>query len=118
LEIAMTLNELADRLGVAARQIRFLIAEGILPPSAKTGRAADGYDEAHVLKGQRYLGLHRMGMKPGSIKVVMAFDGAVPILQAGGVEVRVDPGISPEAIDIDAVLRAVEAALRAYVAKG
>ena len=114
----MTLNDLAERLGVPARQIRFLIAEGILPPAAKTGRAADGYDETHVLQGQRYLALHRMGMKPGSIKVLMAFDDAVPILQAGGVELRVDPGISPEAIDIEAVLGAVEAALRAYVAKG
>lgn len=114
----MTLNDLAERLGVPARQIRFLIAEGILPPAAKTGRAADGYDETHVLKGQRYLALHWMGMKPGSIKILMAFDDAVPILQAGGVEVRVNPGSSPEAIDIQAVLAAVEAALRAYVAKG
>lgn len=114
----MTLNDLAERLGVPARQIRFLIAEGILPPAAKTGRAADGYDEAHVLKGKRYLALHRMGMKPGSIKVLMAFDDAVPILQAGGVEMRVNPGVSPEAIDIEAVLAAVEATLRAYVAKG
>ena len=79
----MTLSELAERLGVPARQIRFLIAEGILPPAAKTGRAADGYDEAHVLLGQRYFALHRMGMKPGSIKVLLAFDQAVPILQTG-----------------------------------
>ena len=114
----MTLAELADRLGVPARQIRFLIAEGILPPAAKTGRAADAYDEEHVTKGQRYLALHRMGMKPGSIKVLMAFDDAVPILQAEGVELRVDPGLSPEKLDVDAVLCAVEAALRTYVAKG
>jgi DNA-binding transcriptional MerR regulator len=113
----MTLSELAERLGVPARQIRFLIAEGILPPAAKTGRAADGYDEAHVLLGQRYLALHRMGMKPGSIKVLLAFDQAVPILQTGGVELRVDPGIAPEAIDIEAVLRAVEAALKSYKVK-
>ena len=114
----MTLSELADRLGVPARQIRFLIAEDILPPAAKTGRAADAYDETHVLKGQRYLALHRMGMKPGSIKVLLAFDEAVPILQAGGVELRVRPQVSPETIDIETVLRAVEAALKSYVAKG
>ena len=113
----MTLAELADRLGVPARQIRFLIAEGILPPAAKTGRAADAYDEEHVRKGQHYLALYRMGMKPGSIKVLMAFDDAVPILQAQGIELRVDPGVSPGAIDVDAVLREVEQALRTYVAK-
>jgi DNA-binding transcriptional MerR regulator len=114
----MTLTELADRLGVPARQIRFLIAESILPPAAKTGRAADAYDETHVLKGQRYLALHRMGMKPGSIKVLLAFDGAVPILQENGVELRVAPGIAPQDIDVDAVLRAVGQALRSYVEKG
>ena len=113
----MTLAELAERLGVPARQIRFLIAEGILPPAAKTGRAADAYDETHFEKGQRYLALYRMGMKPGSIKVLMAFDDAVPILQAHGVELRVDPGLAPGDIDVDAVLCAVEQALRTYVAK-
>jgi hypothetical protein len=56
-------------------------------------------------------------MKPGSIKVLLAFDQAVPILQTGGVELRVDPGIAPEAIDIEAVLRAVEAALKSYTVK-
>lgn len=110
----MTLSELAETLGVPARQIRFLISEGILPPATATGRAADAYDEAHVRKGQRYLALYRMGMKPGSIKVLMAFEDAVPILQSEGVELRVDPAVAPEDIDIDAVLRQVGAALRAY----
>ena len=117
-EQKITLSELADRLGVPARQIRFLIAESILPPAAKTGRAADGYDETHVLLGQRYLALHRLGMKPGSIKVLLAFDQAIPILQVGGIELRVDPGIAPELIDIDGVLHAIEAALKSYKAKG
>ncbi len=113
----MTLSDLAERLGVPARQIRFLIAEGILPPAAKTGRAADAYDETHVKRGLRYLAFHRLGMKPGSIKVLMAFDDAVPILQEGGVELRVQASCAPDEIDIDAVLRKVEAALRAYTAK-
>lgn len=110
----MTLAELADRLGIQPRQIRFMIAEGILPPATKTGRSADAYDEAHVVKGQRYLALYRLGMKPGSIKVLMAFDNAVPILQEGGVELRVDPQVAPQKLDIEAILGAVEQALRTY----
>ena len=110
----MTLAELADRLGIQPRQIRFMIAEGILPPAAKTGRSADAYEEAHVVKGQRYLALHRMGMKPGSIKVLMAFDDAVPILQEGGVELRIDPQVVPQELDVEAILRSVEQALRTY----
>ena len=110
----MTLAELADRLGIQPRQIRFMIAEGILPPAAKTGRSADAYEEAHVVKGQRYLALYRMGMKPGSIKVLMAFDDAVPILQEGGIELRVDPQVVPQELDVEAILGVVEQALRTY----
>ena len=110
----MTLAELADRLGIQPRQIRFMIAEGILPPAAKTGRSADAYEEAHVVKGQRYLALYRMGMKPGSIKVLMAFDGAVPILQEGVIELRIDPQVAPQELDVEAILGAVEQALRTY----
>lgn len=114
----MTLSELADRLGIPPRQIRFMIVEGILPAATRTGRSADAYDEGHVSKGQRYLALHRMGMKPGSIKVLMAFDDAVPILQEKGVELRVSSQLAPEDLDIDAILAAIEAALKAYTNRG
>lgn len=114
----MTLSELAEQLGMPPRQIRFLITEEILPPAAKTGRAADAYNETHLERGQKYLALYRMGMKPGSIKVLMAFDEAVPILQEGCVELRVDPAASPAEIDINQVLSAVEAALKRYTGKG
>ena len=57
-------------------------------------------------------------MKPASIKVLMAFDDAVPIVQSGGVELRVSPDIAPEAIDVDAVVAEVASALRRYVNKG
>ncbi|GGW47182.1 hypothetical protein GCM10011452_38420 [Gemmobacter lanyuensis] len=114
----MTLTELADHLGVPPRQIRFMIAEGILPPAARTGRSADAYDETHISKGQRYLALHRMGMKPGSIKVLMSFDDALPIMQAHGVELRVGPQVSPDDLQIEEILTAVEAALKTYTNKG
>lgn len=114
----MTLSEFAERLGIPPRQIRFMIAEGILPAATRTGRSADAYEEMHVSKAQRYLALHRMGMKPGSIKVLMAFDDAVPILQENGVELRVDPQLSPVELDIDAIMAAVHGALRAYTNRG
>ena len=114
----MTLAELSVRIGTAPRQIRFLIAEGILPPANKTGRTADAYGEDHLIKAQRYLAMHKMGMKPASIKVLMAFDDAVPIVQFGGVEVRVSADIAPGTIDVDAVIREITAALTTYVSKG
>lgn len=113
----MTLAELAEHLDVPPRQIRFMIAEGVLPPAAKTGRSADGYGETHISRAQRYLGLHRMGMKPGSIKILMAFDDAVPILQEHGVELRVDPQLPPNELDIDTIVLSVRTALKNYTNK-
>lgn len=113
----MTLVELANALDVAPRQIRFLIAEGILPAAQKTGRSADAYDDEHLLRTQRYLALHRMGMKPASIKVLMAFDDAVPILQEQGVELRVAPHVDPKTINMEVLVQKITEALRLYVGK-
>lgn len=113
----MTLAELAERLNIPPRQIRFMISEGVLPPAARTGRSADAYGEVHVSKALHYLALHRMGMKPGSIKILMAFDEAVPILQEHGVELRVDPHLPPHELNIDAIVMSVRAALKNYTNK-
>ena len=107
----MTLSELADALEVPARQIRFLIAEGVMPPAMKTGRAADAYSEEHLLKGRRYLTLHRLGMKPAAIKVLLAFDEAIPVYQAGGIELRIDPAIDPNSIDLEVTRKELRATL-------
>lgn len=114
----MTLAELADSVGTTPRQIRFMIAEGILPPAQKTGRSADAYSEEHVSKAQRYLGLHGLGMKPASIKVLMAFDDAIPILQSQGVELRIDPSVKPDDINVEAVMSEISSALKTFIRKG
>ena len=113
----MTLVELADALGVAPRQIRFLIAEGILPAAQKTGRGADAYGAEHLHQAQRYVALHRMGMKPASIKVLMAFDEAVPIFQSQGVELRVGHDVDPSTIDLEELVQKINQALRLYIGK-
>ena len=114
----MTLAELADALDVPARQIRFLIAEGVLPPALKTGRAADAYGDEHLGKARRYLTLHRLGMKPAAIKVLLAFDEAIPVYQGRGVELRLDPALDPARLDIEALLRELGDTLRGLTVKG
>ena len=113
----MTLVELAEAVDVPPRQIRFMIAEGVLPPANKTGRAADAYGDEHLSKARRYMMLHKLGMKPSAIKVLMAFDEAIPIFQAGGVEVRVDQSFDPEKIDLKTALEGISEALKAYTSK-
>ncbi len=113
----MTLAELAQAVDVPPRQIRYMIAEGCLPPAATTGRGADAYGDEHLAKARRYTTLHRLGMKPAAIKVLMAFDEAIPIVQTPGLELRVDPSVDPRRIDVDAALAEIARALRSYVSK-
>ena len=113
----MTLAELAEALDLAPRQIRFLISEGILPAAQKTGRHADAYGPDHLARARHYMALSRMGMKPASIKVLMAFDQAVPIFQADGVELRIDPAGLPDTPDVEALIDSVAQALRTYLGK-
>jgi len=113
----MTLHELSDVLGVPPRQIRFMITEGCLPAAMTTGRAADAYNETHLVSGRRYIALHKLGMKPAAIKVLMAFDEALPIFQGLGFELRIDPSVDPETIDPDEAIAALSQALREHLAK-
>jgi len=113
----MTLAELADALEVPARQIRFLIAEGVMPAALKTGRAADAYGEEHLRTARRYLTLHRLGMKPAAIKVLLAFDEAIPVYQAGGIELRIDPSLDPSKIDLENTLKELRAALESLASR-
>lgn len=113
----MTLAELAETLNASPRQIRFLVAEGILPSAQKTGRKADAYSEVHLTTARRYFALHRMGMKPSSIKVLMALDEVVPIFQKHGVEVRVAPTTSAETVDITELTKEIANALKTYFSK-
>lgn len=110
----MTLSEMAAALDVPPRQIRFMIAEGFVPPASTTGRGADAYGDLHLAKARRYMTMHGMGMKPSAIRVLMAFDDALPIFQGPGVELRVDPALDPARLDVAETVRQLEKALRAY----
>ena len=118
LETDVTLAEIAEAAGVPPRQIRFMIAEGFVPAATGTGRGADVYGEEHLAKVRRYMTLHGLGMKPSAIKVLMEFDEAIPVFQQAGVEVRVDPSVDPQSIDVDQALKAIARALRTYASKG
>lgn len=113
----MTLDELAKAVGVPARQIRFMIAEGCVPPARVRGPAADPYGEEHLAQALRYTHLHGLGFAPAAIKVLMAFDDAIPVFQENGVEVRVGKDFDPRTFDADAVIDAIRSALLRFAGK-
>jgi DNA-binding transcriptional MerR regulator len=110
----MKFKDLVERLGVPARQVRYMIEEGLIPEARGTGRAADVWDEIHVERGLRALDLHERGFSLGSVKVLMQGGQTVPIATYGPITLSVDPSVDPASIDAKAALEAIAAALQSY----
>lgn len=88
----MHIRELTARTGVAERQVRYMIAEGFVPPP-RGGRANADYGEDHVEAAQRYLRLRDLGFPPAAIKLLLQAREGAPFAVAPGVTLVVDPGL-------------------------
>jgi DNA-binding transcriptional MerR regulator len=102
----MHIRELTTRTGIAARQVRFLIAEGFIPPP-RGGRANADYGDDHVAAIERYARLRDLGFPPAAIKLLLQAREGVPFPVAPGITLVVDPGLlaggSPVAPVVDSV---------------
>jgi MerR family transcriptional regulator, copper efflux regulator len=86
----MHIRDLAAHTGVAERQIRYLIAEGFIPPP-RGGRANADYGEDHVAAIDRYMRLRDLGFPPAAIKLLLQAREGAPFPVAPGVTLVVDP---------------------------
>jgi DNA-binding transcriptional MerR regulator len=86
------MRELTDLTGVAERQVRYLIAEGFIPPP-HGGRANADYTEDHVAGIHRYSRLRELGFPPAAIKLLLQAREGAPIPVGPGVTLVVDPAI-------------------------
>src|SRR5438128_5547896 len=88
----MHIRELTARTGIAERQVRYLIAEGFIPPP-RGGRAYADYGDDHVAAIDRYTRLRDLGFPPAAIKLLLQAREGVPFPVAPGITVVVDPGL-------------------------
>jgi DNA-binding transcriptional MerR regulator len=86
------MRELTRLTGIAERQVRYLIAEGFIPPP-RGGRANAEYGEDHVTAIHRYMRLRELGFPPAAIKVLLQAKEGAPIPVAPGVALTVDPAL-------------------------
>lgn len=100
----MTLRELTALTGVAERQVRYLIAEGFVPPPSG-GRAHADYGDEQVAAIRRYAALKAAGLPPSAIRVVLADGAAVPFPVAPGLALLVSPALLGTPQDVDALAR-------------
>lgn len=107
----MNIRELASLTGLPERQIRYMIAEGFVPPPSG-GRARADYGDDHVKAIRRYSVLRQQGLPPQAIKVLLASGHAVPFPVVPGVALHVDPQLLGSDMDVDALADRVRHVLR------
>jgi DNA-binding transcriptional MerR regulator len=93
------MNELTHLTGIAERQVRYLIAEGFIPPP-RGGRANADYGEDHVVAIRRYARLRELGFPPAAIKLLLQAREGVPIPVAPGITLVVDPALIGSRTDV------------------
>jgi DNA-binding transcriptional MerR regulator len=86
----MHIRELTARTGIAERQVRYLIAEGFIPPP-RGGRANADYGDDHVAAIDRYTRLRDLGFPPAAIKLLLQAREGAPFPVAPGITIVVDP---------------------------
>jgi DNA-binding transcriptional MerR regulator len=86
----MKFDDLIAATGIAPRQLRYLIAEGFVPPPTG-GRTYATYGEAHVVAIRRYDRLRELGFPPAAIRLLLEAKEGVPVQIAAGVTLVVAP---------------------------
>jgi MerR family transcriptional regulator, copper efflux regulator len=99
----MTLRELTLLTGLAERQIRYLIAEGLMP-APRGGRAHADYGDDHVAAIRRYTTLRHSGLLPSAIKLLLENPASVPFPVAPGIALHVDPSVLGQGRDVTALI--------------
>lgn len=112
----MNIRELAAATGVAERQIRFMIAEGFVPPP-RGGRARADYGDDHAAAIRRYTELRARGLPPAAIKVLLTEGAAVPFPVGSGLTLMVDPRLIGSGEDPGPILARLAEIVRTIMEK-
>jgi len=88
----VNLRDLIELTAIPQRQVRYLIAEGFVPPP-RGGRATADYGEDHVAAIRRYARLRDLGFPPAAIKLLLQAKEGAPFVVAPGVTLVIDPNL-------------------------
>ena len=88
----MNIRELTALTGLPERQVRYLIAEGFMPPP-RGGRSNADYGDDHVSAIGRYARLRQLGFPPAAIKLLLDAREGAAFVVAPGITLVIDPGL-------------------------
>lgn len=112
----MRLKNVIETTGLTERQVRFLIAEGFVPPP-RGGRSNADYGEDHVEAIIRYARLKELGFPPAAIRLLMGATAGIPFPIAKGVTLVVDTSHLASGADIEPMLGTARDVLARIVGK-
>ena len=94
----MKVDDLLTLTGIEKRQLRYLTAEGFVPPPLG-GRKTAEYGDEHVAAIRRYKRLRDLGFPPSAIKVFFEKGEPVQVVLLPGVTLSIDPSVVSGAVD-------------------
>ena len=112
----MNLRELTEQVGIAPRQVRYMIAEKFVPPPTG-GRARAFYGEEHVAAIERYKRLKELGFTPASIHVLLQARQGAPFPVVPGVTLVVSPDLVASGTPTEPLLQRIDGLLREILEK-
>ncbi len=107
----MRMRELIKKTGLAERQVRFLVAEGFIPPP-KGGRANADYGDEHLSAILRYVRLKELGFPPAAIRLLVDAKEGVPVIIEPGITLVIATERLGENLDTSALKNSVSVALQ------
>src|ERR1700722_15878414 len=97
--MSVNIRDLIQLTAIPERQVRYLIAEGFIPPP-RGGRSNADYGEDHAAAIRRYSRLRDLGFPPAAIKLLLQAREGAPIPVAPGITLVVDPAVIGSGADV------------------
>lgn len=107
----MKIDEISAKTGAAVRQIRFLIAEGFVPPP-EGGRTYARYGDEHVRAIRRYQRLKTLGFPNAAVRLLLDAREGVPVPVVDGLTLVIAPDLIGSDADVDKIVECTEKRLR------
>ena len=112
----MNIHKLTSLTRTPERQIRYLIAEGFMPPP-RGGRSNAEYDKEHVTAIHRYTRLRELGFPPAAIKLLLEGREGVPFPVVPGITLVIDPDLLGSGADTGPLVERIKTLLEDQLLK-
>lgn len=110
-------DDLVRVSGTTPRQIRYLIAEGFVPPPTG-GRTYATYSDVHVTAIRRYDRLRSLGFPPAAIRLLLEAREGIPVPIADGLTLVVAPDLIGRGGDVAGMAAKAAAKIEELLSEG